>query len=76
MQGVLSMSEKIGSEPVSRRSALSFLGLAAASSLTILSSVLTTSDAEAYTYGMARRQTRRVARRTGRYTRRAVRRHY
>ena len=76
MQGVLTMSEKLGSGAVSRRSALSFLGLAAASSLTILSSVLTTSDAEAYTYGMARRQTRRVARRTGRYTRRAVRRHY
>lgn len=34
------------------------------------------SDAEAYTYGMARRQTRRVARRAGRYTRRAVRRGY
>ena len=71
------MSEKIGSEAISRRSALSFLGWAAASSLTILSSVLTPSDAEAYTYGMARRQTRRVARRAGRYTRRAVRRgHY
>ena len=66
------MSEKIASEAISRRSMLSFLGLAA-SSLTILSSVLRPSDAEAYTYGMARRQTRRVARRTGRYTRRAVR---
>ena len=68
------MSEKIGSEAVSRRSALSFLGLATASSLTILSSVLATSDAEAETAGMARRQTRRVARRTGRYARRVVRR--
>ena len=67
------MSEKIASEAISRRSMLSFLGLAAASSL---SSVLRPSDAEAYTYGMARRQTRRVARRTGRHTRRAVRRYY
>ena len=70
------MRERIGSEAISRRSALSFLGLAAAASLSILPSVLTASDAEAYTYGMARRQTRRVARRTGRYTRRAVRRYY
>jgi hypothetical protein len=70
------MSEKIGSEAVSRRSALSFLGLATASSLTILSSVLAASDAEARTVGMVRRQTRRVARRAGRYTRRAVRRGY
>ena len=61
-QGGLDMSEKIGSEAISRRSALSFLGLAAASSLAIVSSVLTTSDAEAY-YGVARRHTRRVARR-------------
>lgn len=75
-----SMSEKIGSEMISRRSALrsslSFLGLVAASSLAILPSVLTASDAEAQTVGMARRQTRRYARRTGRYTRRAVRRGY
>ena len=49
------MSEKIASEAISRRSMLSFLGLAA-SSLTILSSVLRPSDAEAYTYGMARRR--------------------
>jgi hypothetical protein len=75
-QGGLHMSEKIGSEAVSRRSALSFLGLATASSLTILSSVLAASDAEARTVGMVRRQTRRVARRAGRYTRRAVRRGY
>jgi len=57
------MSEKIGSEAISRRRALSFLGLAAASSVAIVSSVLTTSDAEAYPYGVARRQTRRYARR-------------
>ena len=57
------MSEKIGSEAISRRRALSFLGVAAASGLAIVSSVLTPSDAEAYTYGMARRQTRRYARR-------------
>ena len=74
------MSEKLGSEAVSRRSLLSFLGLAAASSLTILSSVVIASDAEAQTYGMVqrhnRRLTRRVARRAGRYTRRVVRRYY
>ena len=73
------MSEKLGAEAVSRRSALSFLGLAAAS-LTILSSVLTPSDVEAQTVGMMqrhnRRVTRRVARRAGRYTRRVVRRYY
>ena len=57
------MSEKIGSEAISRRSALSLLGLVAASGLTILPSVLTTSDAEAHTYGMMRRQTRRHVRR-------------
>ena len=72
------MSEQVGSEMISRRSALksslSLLGLVAASSLTILPSVLTASDAEAQTPGMVRRQTRRTARRTGRYTRRAVRR--
>ena len=74
------MSEKLGADVLSRRSALSFLGLAAASSLTILSSVVTTSDAEAQTVGMVRRHnrrvTRRVARRAGRYTRRVVRRYY
>jgi len=69
------MSEKIGPETISRRDALSFLGLAATSSLVIASSVLAPSDAEAYTYGMARRQNRRFARRTGRYTRRAIRRY-
>ena len=58
------MSEKIGSEAISRRGALSFFGLAAASGLAIVSSVLTPSDAEAYyPYGVARRQTRRYARR-------------
>ena len=57
------MREKIGSEAISRRSALSFLGLVAAASLTILPSVLTTSDAEARTFGMAGRQTRRHVRR-------------
>jgi len=70
------MSEKVGSYTISRRSLVSFLGLVAASSLAILPSALTASDAEAQTVGMARRQTRRVARRTGRYTRRAVRRGY
>ncbi|HTO79663.1 MAG TPA: hypothetical protein VMJ31_07800 [Methylocystis sp.] len=56
------MSEKIGSEAISRRSALFFLGVAAASSLTILPSVLTTSGAEACPYHR-RRHWRRVYRR-------------
>jgi hypothetical protein len=47
------MSEKVGSDMISRRSALrsslSFLGLLAASSLVVLPSVLTASDAEAQT---------------------------
>ena len=64
------MSEKLGAEAVSRRSALSFLGLAAASSLTILSSVLTTSDAEARTAAMVRREERREDRQDRREERR------
>ena len=62
-EGGLSMSEKIEPQAISRRGVLSLLGLATASSVAIVSSVLTPSDAEAYTYGMARRQTRRYARR-------------
>ena len=79
------MSEKIKSEMISRRRALSLLGLAAALGLAVPPTVLSVSDAEAQTAGMMRRQarregrrerreTRREARRAGRETRRAVRR--
>ena len=68
------MSEK--SDVISRRGALSFVGLLAASSLAVMPSVLTASDAEAQTAGMVRRQERRTGRRMGRETRRAYRRGY
>ena len=79
------MSEQIQSEMISRRRALSLLGIAAALGLAVPPAVLTVSDAEAQTAGMMRRQarregrrerreTRREARRAGRETRRAVRR--
>jgi hypothetical protein len=72
------------SETISRRSAISLLGLAAAKAASVAglatvgiavpTTLLTTTDAEAQTAGMTRRQTRRTARRAGRATRRAVRR--
>ena len=65
------MSEK--SDVISRRGALSFVGLLAASSLAVLPSVLTASDAEAQTAGMVRRQERRTGRQMGREVRRAYR---
>jgi len=89
------MSEKIKSEMISRRGAISLLGLAAAKAaslaglgalgISVPTTLLTVSDAEAQTAGMVRRQerrgarrerreTRREARRAGRETRRAVRR--
>jgi hypothetical protein len=79
------MSEKIKSEMISRRRAVSLLGVAAALALAAPATVLMVSDAEAQTAGMERRQarrtgrrerreTRREARRAGRETRRAVRR--
>ena len=79
------MSEKIKSEVISRRRAVSLLGIAASLVLATPATVLTVSDAEAQTAGMTRRQarregrrerreTRREARRAGRETRRAVRR--
>ena len=75
------MSEKIKSEMISRRGAFSFLGLAAALSLAVPTTVLTMSDAEAQTAGMERRQERRTgrqerrqSRRTGRQERRQTRR--
>jgi hypothetical protein len=67
------MSEFIKSEVVSRRKALSFLGLAAAFGIAAGSTVLTPSDAEAQTVGMERRQARRVGRTVRRQERRTAR---
>ena len=64
------------SKPVSRRGLLSFLGLAALA-LSVPPILLASTDAEAQTRGMARRQVRRTARvvrRVDRRTTRAVRR--
>jgi hypothetical protein len=75
------MNAIIKSEMISRRKALSLMGLAAAFGLAAAPTVLTVSDAEAQTIGMQRRQERRAgrherreARRTGRHERREVRR--
>src|SRR6476619_7176357 len=69
------------SEIISRRKALSLMGLAAAFGLAAAPTVLTVSDAEAQTVGMQRRQERRAGRherrderRTGRTERREERR--
>jgi hypothetical protein len=64
------MNKTIGSEGISRRKALSLLGLAAMFGLAASSTVLTISDAEAQTIGMERRQARRYYRRGRRYYRR------
>ena len=68
-------------EMISRRKALSLMGLAAAFGLVAAPTVLAVSDAEAETVGMERRQSRRAgrherrqARRTGRHERRQARR--
>jgi hypothetical protein len=75
------MNAIIKSEMISRRKALSLMGLAAAFGLAAVPTILTVSDAEAQTVGMERRQERRVgrherreARRTARHERREVRR--
>jgi hypothetical protein len=75
------MSAIIRSEMISRRKALSLMGLATAFGLAAAPTVLTVSDAEAQTVGMERRQERRAgrherreARRAGRHERREVRR--
>src|SRR6476620_8432950 len=75
------MSAIIKSEMISRRKALSLMGLSAAFGLAAAPTVLTVSDAEAQTAGMERRQGRRAARherrevrRAGRHERREVRR--
>ena len=76
------MSGKIKSEMISRRRALSLLGLAAALSLAVPSTVLTVSEAEAQQAappasektGMERRHERRKHRRERRHERRKHRR--
>jgi hypothetical protein len=75
------MSAIIRSEMISRRKALSLMGLTAAFGLAAAPAVLAVSDAEAQTVGMERRQERRAgrherreARRAGRHERREVRR--
>jgi hypothetical protein len=65
------MSAIIGSEMISRRKALSLMGLAAAFGLAAAPTVLAISDAEAQTVGMQRRHERRAERHTRRHERRA-----
>jgi hypothetical protein len=67
------MSAIIKSEMISRRKALSLMGLAAAFGLAAAPTVLTVSDAEAQTVGMERRQERRSARHVRRQERRTAR---
>src|SRR6476660_4753198 len=67
------MSAIIKSEMISRRKALSLMGLAAAFGLAAAPTVLTVSDAEAQTAGMERRQERRSARHERRQVRRTAR---
>ena len=61
------------SEQISRRGMFSLLGLATASILAVPAAVLTSSDAEAQTYGMQRRHERRVGRHERREARRTER---
>jgi hypothetical protein len=64
------MTEKIKSEPISRRAAFSVLGLAAAYGLAVPATVLTVSNVSAQTAGMERRGERREGRHERRDTRR------
>ena len=64
------VTEILNHEVISRRKAISLVGLAAALGLAAPAAILTASDAEAQTVGMERRQ----ARRTGRHERRTERR--
>ena len=64
------------SEVISRRKALSLMGLAAAFSLAAAPTVLAVSDAEAQTVGMERRHERREHRRERRHERRHERREH
>ena len=67
------MSTIIKSEIISRRKAVSLMGLAAAFGFAAVPTVLTVSDAEAQTVGMDRRQERRAARHERRQDRRTAR---
>jgi hypothetical protein len=67
------MSAIIRSETISRRKAISLMGLAAAFGLAASAIALTVSDAEAQTAGMERRQGRRAGRHERREVRRAKR---
>ena len=67
------MSAITRSEMISRRKALSLMGLAATFGLAAAPVVLTVSDAEAQTAGMERRQERRAGRHERREERRAAR---
>ena len=67
------MSAIIKSEMISRRKALSLMGLAAALGLAAAPTGLAVSDAEAQTVGMERRQERRAGRHERREARRAAR---
>jgi hypothetical protein len=66
------MSEKIQSEMISRRRMFSLLGLAAAMSCAVPTTVLTVSEAEAQTAGTQRRQERRTGRTERRQERRGT----
>jgi len=75
------MTEKIKSESISRRTAVSLLGLAAAFGVAVPATMLTVSDVAAQTAGVERRgerregrHERRNARREGRHERRETRR--
>ena len=75
------VTEILNREVISRRKAISLVGLAAALGLAAPAAILTASAAEAQTVGMERRgerrtgrQERRTSRRTGRTTRREERR--
>ena len=67
------MNAIIESAMISRRKALSLLGLTAAFGFAAVPTVLTVSDAEAQTVGMNRRQERRAARHERRQERRTAR---
>ena len=65
------MSERMKLETLSRRSAFSLLGLAAAVSLAVPAAMLTAIDADAQTQGMERRDERRGDRQERRTERRS-----
>jgi hypothetical protein len=70
LRGVLTMSEIIKSEAISRRKAFSLFGKVAAFAVAASTTALAVSDAEAETAGMTRRQDRRAGRHERREDRR------